>query len=445
MRHNRRSGASLAVKTHVSFSRAIYGNVLATSLVVAFSEDDDYSTAEIAVSVLVTGLVFWLAHVYASLIGTRYAVRRRLTRAEVGAEFYAEWPVVQAFFPPTAVLLLGTVGLLSEGTAVSLAIAGGVAAMVLWSLAIGRQERMTLPALIVMTLLNAAFGAAVVLLKVIVHRLPRSRRAIEDQSGHDRSGLRRRLVVIGVGAIQEVHAVHERGGSATIEVDRLLGPARDQQPRELRELEAAVDPGAASVAADRQELRLAETQRAARVATDRYVGVELGRTRGETLPILAVHQGAPAGHEQRPRLNQVAGGVVGHLLARRDADLTVDDDAPALRPPRRAGGLVRHDLPAYAHFAKRAVGVAQEKARDDGLRMALRGAPLIQPAGLREMDDAQRGRRQRVTHEIDRGLHPVPQPDSRQLVADAVIHGASVRRFERGHGPETMRSTFCRI
>jgi hypothetical protein len=77
--------------------------------------------------------------------------------------------VVQAFFPPVGVLLLGTIGLLSRDTAVSLAIAGGVAAMVLWSLAIGRQERMTPPALIVMTLLNAAFGAAVVLLKVIVH------------------------------------------------------------------------------------------------------------------------------------------------------------------------------------------------------------------------------------------------------------------------------------
>lgn len=51
------------MKTPARFSRAIYGNVLATSLVVAFSEDDDYSTLDIAVAVLVTGLVFWLAHV----------------------------------------------------------------------------------------------------------------------------------------------------------------------------------------------------------------------------------------------------------------------------------------------------------------------------------------------------------------------------------------------
>jgi hypothetical protein len=152
-----------------NLARSIYGNVLATSLVVAFSEDDDYSTTEIAVAVLVTGLVFWLAHVYASLIAERYVAGRRLTRSEIGAEFYGEWPVVQAFFPPVVVLLLGTIGLFSRDTAVSLAIAGGVAAMVLWSLAIARQERMTLPALLVMTLLNALFGVAVVLLKVIVH------------------------------------------------------------------------------------------------------------------------------------------------------------------------------------------------------------------------------------------------------------------------------------
>jgi hypothetical protein len=152
-----------------NLARSIYGNVLSTSLVVAFSEDEDYSTTEIAVAVLVTGLVFWIAHVYASLIAERYAAGRRLTRSEIGAEFYGEWPVVQAFFPPVVVLLLGTIGLLSRDTAVSLAIAGGVAAMVLWSLAIARQERMTLPALLVMTLSNALFGVAVVLLKVIVH------------------------------------------------------------------------------------------------------------------------------------------------------------------------------------------------------------------------------------------------------------------------------------
>jgi hypothetical protein len=143
--------------------------VLATSLVVASSEDDAYSPAEIALSVFVTGLVFWLAHVYSNLVAERYAVGRRLTRSEIGAEFYGEWPVVQAFFPPIVVLLLGAIGLLSNDTAISLAIAAGVVSMVLWGLAIGRMERMSPLALALMTLFNVLFGTAIVLLKVLVH------------------------------------------------------------------------------------------------------------------------------------------------------------------------------------------------------------------------------------------------------------------------------------
>lgn len=162
-------GGGPRIRTPARLSRAIYGNVLATSLVVAFSEDDDYSTEDIALSVFVTGIVFWLAHVYAALLAERYTAGRRLTRSEIGAEFYAEWPVVQAFFPPIVVLLLGTIGLLSEDTAESLAIAVGVAAMVLWSVAIGRQERMSLLGLAGMALVNALLGAGIVLLKVVVH------------------------------------------------------------------------------------------------------------------------------------------------------------------------------------------------------------------------------------------------------------------------------------
>jgi hypothetical protein len=152
-----------------NLARAIYGYILATSLVAAFSEDDDYSTTEVAVSVFVTGLVFWLAHVYASLLGERYAAGRRLTRSEMGAEFYAEWPLVQAFIPSIAVLLLGTIGLLSDDTAVWLAIAVGLAALLLWSLEIGRRERLSPLELAGMGLVNGLFGAAVVVLKVVVH------------------------------------------------------------------------------------------------------------------------------------------------------------------------------------------------------------------------------------------------------------------------------------
>jgi hypothetical protein len=155
--------------TPARLSRAIYGNVLSMSLVVAFSEDEDYSSGDVALAVFAAGLVFWIAHVYASVLAERYSAARRLTWSEVGAEFAAEWPVAQAFVPPVIVLLLGAIGVLSDGTAETIAIAGGVVAMVLWALAIGRRERMSPSGLVVMALVNAVLGVAIVLLKVLVH------------------------------------------------------------------------------------------------------------------------------------------------------------------------------------------------------------------------------------------------------------------------------------
>src|SRR5262245_52955103 len=52
-------------------SRAIYGTVLATAIVVAASEDDDITAGDLALTVATTALVFWLVHVYAALVGSR--------------------------------------------------------------------------------------------------------------------------------------------------------------------------------------------------------------------------------------------------------------------------------------------------------------------------------------------------------------------------------------
>ena len=47
-------------------------------------------------------------------------------------------------------------------------------------------------------------------------------------------------------------AVHEGGGAAAVEVDRVLGSERDQQASQLGQAESGVDARPAAVAADRQ-------------------------------------------------------------------------------------------------------------------------------------------------------------------------------------------------
>jgi hypothetical protein len=157
------------MRTPANLTGAIYGTVLATSLVAAFSENDEYSSGEIALYVFTTGLVFWLAHVHASLFGKRYAAGRALSRREILGEFRSEWPLEQAVFPPVVVMLLGAIGVFSKGTAITVAIVVGVAALVAWGIEIGRRERLGPLRIVAVTLANALFGVAIVGLKLAIH------------------------------------------------------------------------------------------------------------------------------------------------------------------------------------------------------------------------------------------------------------------------------------
>ena len=62
--------------------------------------------------------------------------------------------------------------------------------------------------------------------------------------------------------------MHERRRPAPVEVDRVARAEGQHQPREFAEFEAGVDAGAAAVAADGQELPVADAERAARMALE---------------------------------------------------------------------------------------------------------------------------------------------------------------------------------
>ena len=56
------------VGTTGSLTEAIYGLILATSVIAVSREYDATNAGRIGVTVLVTGIVFWLAHVYARVL-----------------------------------------------------------------------------------------------------------------------------------------------------------------------------------------------------------------------------------------------------------------------------------------------------------------------------------------------------------------------------------------
>jgi len=163
------SGEARPGRLPANVSRAIYGQILVTSLVGALSEDSEIEAGYILVSVVVTMLIFWLAHVYAEAMSRGLEAGRHLGWAEVRGLAAGEWPLVQAAFPTAIVLALGAIGVFSTETAVGLAIAVGVVALFTWGLAIGRASGSSWAVALLGAAISAGFGLVVVGLKAVVH------------------------------------------------------------------------------------------------------------------------------------------------------------------------------------------------------------------------------------------------------------------------------------
>ncbi|MCW2976270.1 MAG: putative integral rane protein [Actinomycetia bacterium] len=92
-----------------------------------------------AVSLLSTMAVFWLAHVWSQITGERIYRGRRFTSELALAIARSEWPLVEAAFGPTVMLLLGWAGLFTDHVALTVALAICVVQLLGWGFVVGRR------------------------------------------------------------------------------------------------------------------------------------------------------------------------------------------------------------------------------------------------------------------------------------------------------------------
>jgi hypothetical protein len=145
---------------------AVYGSLLAASVVVGTSPKDGApNLAVLCALLLVTGLVFWAAHVYARVIGERVAKGGRTSWGEVAGIARHEWPLVEAAIAPcvvaTAVTLLG-------GSAVAAAWSALIAAVVdqvAWALRVTARAGASTGLIVISALINLGLGLTLVILK----------------------------------------------------------------------------------------------------------------------------------------------------------------------------------------------------------------------------------------------------------------------------------------
>ncbi|GGY22289.1 hypothetical protein [Streptomyces djakartensis] len=125
-------------RAHTDYTGGVYGSLLAASVVIGAGTLGSFPRAELVGLLLLTGVVFWVAHVHAQLFGARLTARG-LDRRTVLRVCRDEWPIVKAAVPPAvAVAISPLLGLDVQGTgwlAVSVAVAGQVG----WSVAAARR------------------------------------------------------------------------------------------------------------------------------------------------------------------------------------------------------------------------------------------------------------------------------------------------------------------
>jgi hypothetical protein len=155
-------------RAHADYTGGVYGSMLAASVVVGAGTLGSFPRLELVLLLLLTGVVFWIAHVHAQLFGARL-VEQSLDRRTVLHVCRDEWPIVKAALPPSlAVAVSPLLGLDVDG-ALWLALTVAVAGQVGWSAAAARRAGASWRMVTATASVNLLLGLLIISFKLFLH------------------------------------------------------------------------------------------------------------------------------------------------------------------------------------------------------------------------------------------------------------------------------------
>jgi hypothetical protein len=144
----------------------IYGAVITASVMAAAG--GSLPTTALAVSVLITLVVYWLAEQYSEILG-RQAVHGRLpTWSKVTEDLATGWPIVSASFAPLVALVLARAAGASPSAAANTGVAVAVALLTAHGWSAGRVAELSGWRLVGATCVATVLGLVMVVLKNFV-------------------------------------------------------------------------------------------------------------------------------------------------------------------------------------------------------------------------------------------------------------------------------------
>jgi hypothetical protein len=149
----------------MDYTSAIYGALLVTTLV-AVQWRADAVTGLIALTLVTSVAVFWLAHVWSEVVNRR--VQAPVDRGEVLEIAGAEAPMLTSVVVPGLILAIGPVLGLAVDVAIGIALIACIAQLFVWGLAVGRAAHSSWHLALAVAVVDCLLGLLIVGLKVLV-------------------------------------------------------------------------------------------------------------------------------------------------------------------------------------------------------------------------------------------------------------------------------------
>ncbi|MEE1757204.1 hypothetical protein [Streptomyces sp. SP18CS02] len=154
-------------RAHADYTGGVYGSMLAASVIVGAGHLGSFPRVELVLLLVLTGAVFWVAHVHAQLFGARLS-QEPLERRTVLRAFRDEWPILKAAIPPALAVAVSPLLGLGVGGSLWLALAVAVAGQVGWSMAAARRAGASPRLMAVTASVNLVLGLLITLFKIIL-------------------------------------------------------------------------------------------------------------------------------------------------------------------------------------------------------------------------------------------------------------------------------------
>jgi len=158
------------IRTSFATEQAVYGVILVSGMIVVAGTHDSTSW-EVFWTVIITVVVFWMAHVYAGTVAHHGLDHGRVLgiRESFDEALAHSWGLLASALIPSFILLLGATEAVPDYVAIWLALWAGVLVLaVLGYIAFARRGA-AWPMRVLGGLTTAAFGLVLMLLKALIH------------------------------------------------------------------------------------------------------------------------------------------------------------------------------------------------------------------------------------------------------------------------------------